>query len=164
MAACKQQQVAYIELPVGFDALTVVVNSQNNWANDITVAELKKAASDVLEIEVVGVKVAKSKVAEKRVLIQAKVIAVKRSTDAPATGENVKIVSYQLSPDDTSALEYNLAKVGPKAPPLVKQGWKGIVYLNAKDDDDSLKTYGIAAFGHSFVATTEPAVGVDAED
>jgi len=42
MAACKQQQVAYIELPVGFDALTVVVNSQNNWANDITVAELKK--------------------------------------------------------------------------------------------------------------------------
>jgi len=42
MAECKQAKVAYIELPVAFDALTVVVNSQNNWASDITLAELKK--------------------------------------------------------------------------------------------------------------------------
>lgn len=31
-----------MELPVAFDALTVVVHSKNTWANDITVAELKK--------------------------------------------------------------------------------------------------------------------------
>lgn len=42
MEACKQAGVAYIELPVAFDAVTVVVNSQNSWANDITLAELKK--------------------------------------------------------------------------------------------------------------------------
>ncbi len=42
MQACKKAQVAYIELPIAFDALTVVVNPQNNWAKDITVAELKK--------------------------------------------------------------------------------------------------------------------------
>ncbi len=42
MDACKQAGVAYIELPVAFDALTVVVHPQNTWAQDITLAELKK--------------------------------------------------------------------------------------------------------------------------
>ncbi|MFE1744703.1 PstS family phosphate ABC transporter substrate-binding protein [Coleofasciculus sp. H7-2] len=42
MEACNKAGVRYIELPVAFDALTVVVNTQNNWAKDITVAELKK--------------------------------------------------------------------------------------------------------------------------
>lgn len=42
MQACKQAGVPYIELPVAFDALTVAVNPQNNWANEITLAELKK--------------------------------------------------------------------------------------------------------------------------
>lgn len=40
--ACRKAGVRYIELPIAFDALTVVVHPQNNWANDITVAELKK--------------------------------------------------------------------------------------------------------------------------
>ena len=31
----------YYELPIAFDALTVVVNSQNSWAKEITTAELK---------------------------------------------------------------------------------------------------------------------------
>lgn len=42
MAACNAKEIRYIELPIAFDALTVAVNTQNNWANDITVAELKK--------------------------------------------------------------------------------------------------------------------------
>ena len=42
MKACKQAGVPYIELPVAFDALTVVVNPQNNWAKDITIVELRK--------------------------------------------------------------------------------------------------------------------------
>ena len=42
MEACKKNGVGYIELPIAFDALTVAVNPQNNWAKDITVAELKK--------------------------------------------------------------------------------------------------------------------------
>ncbi|MBE9139098.1 PstS family phosphate ABC transporter substrate-binding protein [Nodosilinea sp. LEGE 07088] len=41
MAACDTNDVRFYELPVAFDALTVVVNPQNTWANDITVAELK---------------------------------------------------------------------------------------------------------------------------
>ncbi|PSB34136.1 PstS family phosphate ABC transporter substrate-binding protein [Stenomitos frigidus] len=40
--ACKQNNVRYVELPIAFDALTVVVNAKNQWANDITTAELKK--------------------------------------------------------------------------------------------------------------------------
>jgi phosphate transport system substrate-binding protein len=42
MEACKSAGVEYIELPVAFDALTVIVNPKNNWASSMTVAELKK--------------------------------------------------------------------------------------------------------------------------
>jgi phosphate transport system substrate-binding protein len=42
MADCKAAAVQYVEMPVAFDALTVVVNPKNNWSNVITVAELKK--------------------------------------------------------------------------------------------------------------------------
>ncbi|MEB3336947.1 MAG: PstS family phosphate ABC transporter substrate-binding protein [Leptolyngbyaceae bacterium] len=42
MAACKTAGISYMELPVAFDALTVVVNPKNEWAKDITVEELKK--------------------------------------------------------------------------------------------------------------------------
>ena len=42
MEACRAAGVKYIELPVAFDALTVVVNPQNNWIKSLTVADLKK--------------------------------------------------------------------------------------------------------------------------
>ena len=42
MAACNQNNVRYIELPVAFDALTIAIHPQNNWAKNISVAELKK--------------------------------------------------------------------------------------------------------------------------
>ena len=42
MDECIKAGVGFIELPVAFDALTVVVNPQNTWANDLTMAELKK--------------------------------------------------------------------------------------------------------------------------
>src|SRR5688572_14892939 len=37
MEDCKANGVQYIELPVAYDALTVVVNPQNNWAKSISV-------------------------------------------------------------------------------------------------------------------------------
>jgi len=42
MAACAKSGVQYIELPVAYDALTVMVNPRNDWVNSLTVAELKK--------------------------------------------------------------------------------------------------------------------------
>ncbi|HAX74492.1 MAG TPA: ABC transporter substrate-binding protein [Cyanobacteria bacterium UBA11372] len=42
MQACNQNGVRFVELPIAFDALTVAVNPQNTWAQDITRAELKK--------------------------------------------------------------------------------------------------------------------------
>lgn len=41
IAACDDAGIRYYELPVAFDALTVVVNPQNTWAEDITIEELK---------------------------------------------------------------------------------------------------------------------------
>lgn len=42
MDICKEAGVQYIELPVAYDALTVVVNTGNDWLKSITVDELKK--------------------------------------------------------------------------------------------------------------------------
>jgi phosphate transport system substrate-binding protein len=42
MDTCKKAGIEYIELPVAFDALTVMVNPKNDWAGTMTVAELKK--------------------------------------------------------------------------------------------------------------------------
>ncbi|HEY0563071.1 MAG TPA: PstS family phosphate ABC transporter substrate-binding protein, partial [Methylophilus sp.] len=40
--ACKEAGIQFIELPVAFDALTVVVNQKNDWAKSLTVEELNK--------------------------------------------------------------------------------------------------------------------------
>jgi phosphate transport system substrate-binding protein len=42
MEQCAAAGVKFIELPVAFDALTVVINPQNTWAKNMTVADLKK--------------------------------------------------------------------------------------------------------------------------
>ncbi len=42
MAQAKANGIEFLELPVAFDALTVVVNPQNNWVTSMTVVELKK--------------------------------------------------------------------------------------------------------------------------
>ena len=38
----KSNNITYLEIPVAFDGLTVVVHPDNDWVKDITVAELKK--------------------------------------------------------------------------------------------------------------------------
>lgn len=40
--ACLKNKIAYIELPVAYDAIAVVVNPANNWCDYLTVEELKK--------------------------------------------------------------------------------------------------------------------------
>jgi phosphate transport system substrate-binding protein len=42
MEDCKAAGIAYLEMPVAYDALTVVINPKNSWAKNMTVAELKK--------------------------------------------------------------------------------------------------------------------------
>ena len=42
MDVCRESGVEYIEMPVAFDALTVVINPQNDFIKQLTVAELKK--------------------------------------------------------------------------------------------------------------------------
>ena len=41
MEACKNAGIDYIELPIAYDGLAVVVNPSNNWATSMTTAELK---------------------------------------------------------------------------------------------------------------------------
>ena len=42
MAECKKANIEYYELPVAFDALTVVINPKNGFIKQLTVAEMKK--------------------------------------------------------------------------------------------------------------------------
>jgi len=39
--ACKAAGIEYMEVPIAFDALTVVVNPRNTWATNMTVEQLK---------------------------------------------------------------------------------------------------------------------------
>jgi phosphate transport system substrate-binding protein len=42
IAACQAAGIEFIELPIAYDGLSVVVNPKNTWAASMTVAELKK--------------------------------------------------------------------------------------------------------------------------
>ena len=42
LKAAKESGIEYIELPIAYDALTVVVNAKNDWVDTIRVSELKK--------------------------------------------------------------------------------------------------------------------------
>ena len=42
MASCAAAGIKYIELPIAYDALTLVVNPKATWVDQVTVAELKK--------------------------------------------------------------------------------------------------------------------------
>lgn len=39
---CKENKVEFVELPVAYDGLTVVVNPQNDWVKQLSVADLQK--------------------------------------------------------------------------------------------------------------------------
>lgn len=39
---CQKAGIEYVEIPVAYDALSIIVNKNNTWASDITTAELKK--------------------------------------------------------------------------------------------------------------------------
>ena len=39
---CKEAGIKFIELPIAYDALSVVINKKNDWAKDMTTQELKK--------------------------------------------------------------------------------------------------------------------------
>ncbi len=42
MESCKTAGIKYYEIPVGFDAMAIVVNTKNDWIKEISVADLKK--------------------------------------------------------------------------------------------------------------------------
>lgn len=42
VTSCQESGVGYIELPVAYDGIAVVVNPENDWVDHLTVAELKK--------------------------------------------------------------------------------------------------------------------------
>ena len=39
---CKESGIKFIELPIAYDALSVVINKKNDWAKEMTLSELKK--------------------------------------------------------------------------------------------------------------------------
>ena len=42
MEICKNANIQYIELPIAYDALTVMVNPKNDWVKSLAIADLKK--------------------------------------------------------------------------------------------------------------------------
>lgn len=48
---CKEYGVEFIELPVAYDGLTIVVNKENDWVEQLTVDQLKKIFRDDMKVE-----------------------------------------------------------------------------------------------------------------
>ena len=42
MDACRAAGIGFIEIPIAFDAITVVVHPQNDWVKSLSIADLKK--------------------------------------------------------------------------------------------------------------------------
>lgn len=53
MEACKKAGIDFIELPVAYDAIAVMVNPKNNWVTSMTVTELKSIWEPAAEKKVV---------------------------------------------------------------------------------------------------------------
>jgi phosphate transport system substrate-binding protein len=41
-AACEQAGIDFIEIPVAYDALTIIVNPANDWTSEITIDDLRR--------------------------------------------------------------------------------------------------------------------------
>lgn len=54
MEACAASGIRYLELPVAFDAITVVVNPQNDWVKSLSVADLKKIWEPAAQGKITG--------------------------------------------------------------------------------------------------------------
>ena len=48
---CRENGVSFIELPVAYDGLTIVVNKENNWVDQLTVDQLKKIFRDDMKVQ-----------------------------------------------------------------------------------------------------------------
>src|SRR4051812_28890691 len=42
MDACRAAGIGYIEIPIAFDAITVVIHPQNDWVKSLSIADLKR--------------------------------------------------------------------------------------------------------------------------
>ncbi len=51
---CRERGIEYIEIPVAFDALAVVVNKENNWVDHLTVDELRRIWEPAAERKLVS--------------------------------------------------------------------------------------------------------------
>jgi phosphate transport system substrate-binding protein len=51
-AACQKNGVAFLEVPIAYDAISVIVHPTNTWATSITVAELKQLWAPAAERKV----------------------------------------------------------------------------------------------------------------
>src|SRR3989304_7734928 len=53
MEDCKANGIEYMEMPVAYDALTVVINPKNSFIKSMTVAELKKMWEPAADVKLV---------------------------------------------------------------------------------------------------------------
>ncbi len=124
--------------------------------------KMKKEAEERLNVKIVSVHVPKGKGPHRTVFYDVVVVGVERSKAKLKPGSKIRIEAYYLEKSKPKPLtkrhptaeewQAYLASlepiVGPKAPPLLKKGWQGRVYLNRTKSKG--KSFRIAVHGHSF--------------
>jgi len=109
--------------------------------------ELKALAPEVLEIEVTGVEAGRPERGRFPVLYEAQVLEVLRTEAGIDAGDRIEI--------DTFSVRDDMARLGPKPPPLLSPGWRGRIWLKPTPptaDDRGMPGFLPAAYGHGFEA------------
>lgn len=107
--------------------------------------ELKALAPEVLEIEVTGVEAGRPERGRFPVLYEAQVLEVLRTEAGIDAGDRIAIETFSVRDD--------VARLGPKPPPLLSPGWRGRVWLKPTPptaDDRGMPRFLPAAYGHGF--------------
>lgn len=104
--------------------------------------ELKSKASDVVKLRIIDVTSEEPEKGYLRLECTGEVLSVTRSKSGMKKGDEIRFRSYHWT--------LRRPPPGPRNPPLMRKGWKGLVYLKTVEGK---KDFDIAAYGESFVTS-----------
>jgi hypothetical protein len=123
-------------------AVTVLGGSVHAELPPGAYAKLKKEAKEVLQLQVVKIQKVRQDESVQYFTCDAKVVAVERSAAGYKKGDAIQLETYYV-------YDRSRGFTGPLSPPRLPVGWRGRVYLNPPEDDDS-EVLTLAAYGQSF--------------
>lgn len=132
------KRVSVVAIAAGI-CLVATVNSAVAELPKAAYDELKAKASDVVQLRISKVTSKETRKGYLKLHCTAEVLGVTRSKSRMKKGDEIQFHSYRWT--------LRRPPPGPSNPPMMRKGWKGLVYLKKTEDK---KDFDIAAYGQSF--------------